>query len=547
MTKKKQAMRKALTYGARAKRRSVSQRVGIKGESIFATWAADHNVVANPCPHDFGIDYFCQVLQPAGRGVEELRGDTLAVQIRSVNGGDRPRIVIDKSDAETALRLETPYLLVGIHVEKKRIYFRFLDIKFAQLLAAFIAAPQNALTLRIDGDEFQSTRFREQLEINSNPGVQYRLRLRCAELCMEREMKGARLRVAHDSHSGLALVQVPSISSIFRVKSGHADVLMRYIFERGELPPLTKAISLQPSLLKTAEITGADTLLVSGGLESVVDGLIERAGEQQPLRFHVRRAGNTRAYISESGLILTVSDAVKQGSQGFVHRLGVRLGTEFGRTLDTFTEFDAALRLIGPGATIRFEKDSHAFDVSAWGPPLLEFGTAYEQIIEAFTFASLPLNMARLADLLNEEFTASLAVLSGLAKGATAPSMLPRFLLGPAADDTNFEEKMRRCGFNVPIVMNVKSRGVVVWLTGEGKAYIDNSGAVCGLFAENQHDYKVEIREQRIAKESKTPEIWVAKEWPAIPLLQKLKQKAKWQGGIRHALGGRIWPIAAEA
>ena len=108
---------------------------------------------------------------------------------------------------------------------------------------------------------------------------------------------------------------------------------------------------------------------------------------------------------------------------------------------------------------------------------------------------------------------------------------------------------MRRCSFEIPLVMNVKSRGVVVWLTGKGRTYVDKNGVLCGLSADTQHRLKIETREERIPKESTTPEAWVFSNWPAILLLERVESRQTWQAGVEHPFGGRIWgvtPVGVE-
>ena len=72
--------RPSLNFGARAKRRSQSQRIGVTGEKMFELWGLEHGLASEKCGEDYGIDYTCQVLRKLANGSEEQTGTILAVQ-----------------------------------------------------------------------------------------------------------------------------------------------------------------------------------------------------------------------------------------------------------------------------------------------------------------------------------------------------------------------------------------------------------------------------------------------------------------------------------
>ncbi|EYF05739.1 hypothetical protein [Chondromyces apiculatus] len=532
--------RSPLTFGSRGKRRSVSQKAGKKGQLLFEQWALEQRLVANPCPEDFGVDYFCQVLSASENSTEEVRGEVLAVQVRSVKGGARPRIKLDKVDAENALRLESPYLLVGVNTETNQVVYRFLDAAFAKRLATFINAPEAELTLRLDANGFQSVGFRTAIAENCRPGVQHRLRILCAQLCVQQDITGARLRVSQSADSGFARVEVPWISSIFQVQADHEDAFRKLVFEQGKFPdPGTKGVDLQPSLFRFLDVAGTDQMLVRGTFEDALDGFVELGGTRKSLSFRVRTAGNEIAFVSECGLVCTISDRVQDDSGTFVHKMGFSLSREFGKNLDDFAEYDAAIRLLRPGAKLGFsEDDTRTHDVAAWGPSLEHLGVAYEQMVAGIPYVGLPLREVHLADLKNEEFAAAVTLLAALAKGATLPQLMQGFLIGPAASDPNFQERLEPAIFDVPLVMNVNNHGVVVWIQGEALVYVNDQRVVCGFTPTKQTGHRIQIRGEKFKKVSNSPEVWVHKYWPGIPLLEKLAELSTWTGGVEHELDG---------
>lgn len=540
MRRKDPTGRTPLSFGSRAKRRSGSQRIGRAGELHFEQWCLENGLVSNHCPQDFGIDYFCQALSKISGGVEELRGEAIGVQIRSVKGSSRRRIVLDKTDAETALRLELPYLLVGVALATRRVYWKFLDVSFADQLAEFVGSRSEQLTLRIE--TLSQTNFASELGRYCNPGAQHRLRLRCTELCIQRDIRGARLRVVHDAESGFALVDVPLVTSIFRAAPGHEEVLAKAIFEDGPLPaPGLPGVSLLPSLHNALKVLGADKLAVTGDIEQVGYGYVERNGRRERLMLRRRKVGNTHAYISECGLVLTVSESTKLEDGTYGHKLGVRLSSEFGRTLDKFDEFDAALRLFRKGAKVAFSESMDGVDISAWGPPLELLGEAYTQMLEAFTFARLPLALARLMDIRDQEFTAAVSTLFALARNMPASKLLPAALVGAAAMDSDYQRKLVPCRFELPIILNVKSKGVAAWVRGQGKTYLDENQTPLALTPESIEDTRIDISDKRFETSTDSPEMWIF-DWAPLPLLVRGTVEFEASDATHdRSLIGRVW------
>ena len=69
--------------GGSGKYRSLGQRIGGKGEKLFALWSEDRGLSCTKAGDDYGVDFWGQVLRPvAKRSLEEATGAILAVQVR---------------------------------------------------------------------------------------------------------------------------------------------------------------------------------------------------------------------------------------------------------------------------------------------------------------------------------------------------------------------------------------------------------------------------------------------------------------------------------
>ena len=123
----------------RGKRLSRSNIIGEKGELLFKGWALDHNLTANKVTTDIGIDFFCQVTEPVpGSKSVEGQGPVLAAQVKTVQYGDDPRLVLNRIDATDLLRQTHATCLFGLHLSEASVRFQFLDRAFIDRLVAFL-------------------------------------------------------------------------------------------------------------------------------------------------------------------------------------------------------------------------------------------------------------------------------------------------------------------------------------------------------------------------------------------------------------------------
>lgn len=134
----------------RGKCRSLAQRIGKKGETIFEQWAVDRRLTANKVSDDYGIDYFCQVTKPLSNGNETLTGALLAVQVKSVDGQGRKRIKLSREDVENIIRIEAPFCLIAINVGSITVHYRFLDEEFLRKLHDFFRSDNKTITFSLD-------------------------------------------------------------------------------------------------------------------------------------------------------------------------------------------------------------------------------------------------------------------------------------------------------------------------------------------------------------------------------------------------------------
>src|SRR4051794_34703431 len=116
------------------KYRSRQQSIGERGERLFALWATQNGLSPNKVEADYGVDYFCQILNPSADHSELVLGSILAVQVKSTDGQSRPRVRLDKTDAANLLRQTHPTALIAIDLHAGTIRYRFIDEGFIDVL-----------------------------------------------------------------------------------------------------------------------------------------------------------------------------------------------------------------------------------------------------------------------------------------------------------------------------------------------------------------------------------------------------------------------------
>ena len=340
----------------RATRRSASQKIGRQGELVFEHWAIDCALNPHKVTEDIGIDYYCETLAPAGRGVEESTGTIVAVQVRATSGADRPRVRLDRVDVETALRLTPPYFLAAVASRTQEVFFRVLDIDLLAEWVAFLTSSRKYVTLRLDEMHNDPRAFADKLREVRRPAFREKYEQRKVELNLQAVVPGAALRISRGPAGEWALVSVPQMPQILNVDSpekreGATRLFFRPTEYLHNLHDAIRRYALLPEFSKISDLTDGP-LLIAGGTESRVEMYVELRGSHETSPFMLRRAFDERAYIGACGLVIRVSDARKSESdKARYHHLNFAIEREGAADLSSSRQLHF-LRLLQPGAVI---------------------------------------------------------------------------------------------------------------------------------------------------------------------------------------------------
>jgi hypothetical protein len=519
----------------------LGQRIGKKGEALVQIWATDNHLTPEKIDDDYGVDFFCQVMVPVSSTVEEATGQVLAIQVKSVEGRARKRVKFDRVDAENALRIQVPFCLLAVDVSSSAVHHRLLDLSFLNELHQFLRSDHKSITFNIKKFSPSQDNFRSQLSKVARPGYQQRLRWQKASLDLETVVPGGRLEVKQSTAGGLGVVSAPWITSLYKVDPQVQREVASVFFEKGKLPSdrihgftLKSEVSHVPSLVE------GPTILI-GGMEAETELHLDGPNGIKRSSVKHRKIGDEWAYITATGLVLSISDR-RYVDGKWIHELRhsvtdvdvVSLGHP-----DSDIEF---LKEVREGRSIGEEK-GHLLPIENWGSLKL-LGPDVEALEQACRTLDINLDEVFLKDISDSEVLGVIDLLRALREEVPIDHLIPPFVIGPPAQSGYSEDNWIPAGYRIPLVANFKDKGIVIWVEGEGLLYDGPNGAICGFQVRTARTWSTEVRPTRFSKGLK-PELWLAPEWPPIPLLTPVDSiKTKFEGGRRLEFGGDVWPIS---
>ncbi|OGF01588.1 MAG: hypothetical protein A2509_03075 [Candidatus Edwardsbacteria bacterium RIFOXYD12_FULL_50_11] len=523
---------------SRGKRRSPSQLIGIKGEKIFEDWATNRRLTTNKAEEDYGIDYFCQVFNPFVNRANEITGHTLMVQVRSIEGSSKKRITLNKIDAENLLRQSNATCLIGVNIINRMVHYRFLNKEFIDKLIDFIGSGNSTYSINLDEMESDFNIFDELLTYHTKPGVIHGLMLYKNEKQINQAIPGATVTMHQSRDSSYAIIDLPWINSVLNIQPELFSEVRSLIFEQGKQPHELPGVDIDPEIYKILDLVDGE-VYISGGSEKEANLTVEYNGIKASEKFIYRRLRDERAFTHPIGLSLRISDRRKKGDI-FIHELECCL---FDSTMSLGSNHDmlAFLKLLNEGA--KFELDGEPFlKIDDFGKRASHIGQAIISLENITKYLNISMEDYFLNDLLNEELDRSVYLLEAVCiKKEAINKYIKGFIYGPLADGNIDEIKTKEGLFEVPVVLNLKNKGVVLWIKVKGILYIDAEGKISGFRFDEQISWKYMITERM--NKSVYPELWVINEWPPIELgkahSRKEKLDTKEPGYIKHNV--KVW------
>jgi hypothetical protein len=500
----------------RAKRRSLSQKLGRTGELIFAKWATEHGFTTNKSEDDFGIDFFCQQLKPLSRRIEEVTGVVFAVQARATSRPARPCVVLERDDVETALRVNAPFCLVAVLLNTEEISFRFLDTALLEEWTSFLKSDKKTYRHYIERMQSGTTAFVRGLEQVSSPGFRHMIEESKAKARLEAALPQAVLEV-RGGPRGFTLVTVPVLSAIFHLAdtNSHEDAMRLFFTPEPFETSFESALKRFPVHEPLKAVAGLSTgpMVVMGEAETSVRLFVERHGQREEAAFLERRIGDVRAYIARSGLVIEISDAREDKATGHFHHHCSSFVVQQGASNLLASGDLPFLKLLHPGAQLN-EVGRDGLSIEMFNAQHL--GAAVEAVEKVFAALKIPLDEAYLADFNDPEFGRKVGFLDAVLDRETSTPIIPTFIIGVPESETLDEHQWRPGTYRVPVVLNLKGRAVVVWLEGEADGYL-YEGVIHGFRFKSASFVRADANFPEHPS-VKGIEAWIYEDWPALPL-----------------------------
>lgn len=504
----------------RGKRRSRAQRIGIKGEAFFLGWATDHGMSANKVGEDYGVDFFCQLLRPVGKhGSEEATGAVIAVQVRATEGTTRPRIKLDRVDAVNLLRQYNTTCLIAVQVKDSTVSFKFLDEDFISALNNFLSSSKATFSIQLKDMQSDPILFNTMLKYYSKPGTVQRLMIYKVESEIAHKIPGSSLSVQQGKAGGFAVIDVPWIGSALNFPAKKAEAFRRMVFEEGKLPANLDGMYVKANLKSVSNLVDG-SVLVRGRFERDCEVTLKHKGNSISATFQLRALGDEWAYSHPVGLCFIISDRRKKNGV-HVHLLEARLfHSEL--PLGSSAQVLDFLKFLKPEAQVMI--DGKPFiSLNSWGENITHVGPAIEALQDICSPLGLNLDHFHLSDLHDEEFGRSLSILDAtLLRNIPLRGIVHSFILGPLAEQDPESIATEAVIMALPIAMNLKNKGIILWGYGSGFVFVDDDKQCCGFKFGGGTEWSTEAHAK--FKKSKFPELWVTKSWPPVRLGETMSE-----------------------
>jgi len=422
-------------------------------------------------------------------------------------------VVLDRADAETALRIDGPYALVGVDTAGKQVRFRFMDEAMVAELHEFLQSDHDSHSWTFASMDAGDERFAELLATARRPAFQQRLRWVRAKLNVTAVVPGSRLSFVQDEHRGVVLVETPFITNAFIVPPARQDEAARVVFEEARPPDDPNLVLLLPEIAALGDLVEGHVCL-AGPLQRQGQLTVESPGfSPVTVPAGIRVIGDEFGYVLKTGLYLIISEVRKRGSlhvHEFKHGIAKAGAVEL-RSAGDELHFLKGLR---ERSSIRLDGGS-PIPVSHWGS-LKYLGHDLEALENVFMHLGFPLEGLHLAEAVQPELLMTTGLIHAFLRGTGFESICPGFVYEDAVNGDLQDRNWAPCGFRVPVVMNLRSSGIVIWVVGEGSVYkVDDR--ICGFRAERQERWDIEVHDKPFDGIT-VPELWLYRAWPSIPL-----------------------------
>jgi hypothetical protein len=460
---------------------------------------------------------------PGSKSVEAT-GAILSAQVKTVEGAENPRVKLSRVDATDLLRQKQATCLFGLRLSDGSIHFQFLTREFIDCLTDFLASSHDEFSISHENMSDDGPVFQKLLRRYTDPFEQLRLRIHLVRRRVTSAISGADLTVQSTGEDTVCQVYVPWAASAFTVEPSARENVRLRVLRGGDISAEQTGVQLHPAIIDVLEETRTSLLSVVGVTGERANVGIEYQTRTATERFSRHSYESEISYVHRAGLRLTYDTDTTVLGGAHVHAMESEI-FEPVRRVPLTGKVLVFFRLFKPGAVLSL-RPGWSLPLSSFGDSLEHVGEVVEPIPHLCQSLSLSPSQIGLPDLKDEEFVRSSWFLEALLlKGIAIGQMLSGFIVGPAADLPLEQVPTSPISISVPTVLNWKDKGIAVWVDCDGDAFL-HEGLVCGIRFTRQRSWRVEKGER--FRKSTFPELWVAKEWPAIRIGADMSGAQSW-------------------
>jgi len=448
------------------KKRSNSQRIGERGEALFALRADDGGLLPNRTERDYGVDFLCQVVGDSDQqGNADVGGAIIGICVRSTASA-RGRVRLTRKDATQLLKLTFPSMMVVPHlVNAETLYLVLIDADFQVRLYDFLATTKQQLIITTKHCRPWAD-IRKAVEECTRPGWLEEVRLEVASRRIA-PILDATISVHRDQAMNWALVETDDFFNFFDLSS-QDDQVFDLVFGASELAvgrltqlPVTPAIWEAVGPISTTAVLGG---LVGEAQEVELE--VEGPAGAATAHFWRRGYGKYTGYAHDAGFALAISDPVMDDGR-HVHEVRTHIDVDLDVELNGHRDLLQFLRLCRRDSIIR-ERDSGQRGVEALTFPNLEACADFADMILRVSESAPSLwSVLRLRDVQSPE---ACTLLSIAHRALTDPAPIQRFGFVIERESTRPNQDYRSvpAQLETPIVARCSTGMVVLWIRSHG-------------------------------------------------------------------------------
>lgn len=482
--------------------KSKSQKIGEAGEGLVRFWAPIHMHSANKIENDFGFDFTFQQFKKHGEH-QIATGAFFLAQCKSTTSENNYQYVtLEESDILLHLYSNMPVCLLGVDIDSKKVRHLFLDQNLVNKYLEFLGTQSKTLNLNFDTELKDESEFIADSSKHTQPGLSLSLKNHIINVLIRKYAPGSQLSVlAYDGQTQLKLkspylTNIVNPKHLFNPKTRLKidDILNTHVLEiLAQYYPDFNSINLSGAIGTDSKISfgskKTNTITYPHG-----DLVAFRLKCGLTFQFGPCEEDSNGRHIHSSNIIVSESPFPLLNCQNDV---------------ELFSTYDASSPLY---------LDDHLMipKLEDWDE-LNWLLSALKEITSAFEISPAYFQEFHISDLNEPENYYSYLLLSALVR--KEKRLFPEFCIDP---DAPFDSlKIENANGNIPIAFKINGHSKIANVKCGYTYVLNKNKVVVGIGIGEVTDFQVSDLNWP-ADRINNPEIWVFKNWPAIPMFGEL-------------------------